>query len=76
MRIIIEVDDELMAKAMKAAGRSTKKETVHEALELLVRIRDSQRTMRELRGKVQWEGDLDAMRRADAPVHWPEHSEK
>jgi Arc/MetJ family transcription regulator len=73
MRITIEIDDELMAKAMKAAGRSTKEETVHAALELLVRIRDNQHKIRDLRGKVQWEGDLDAMRRADAPVHWPEH---
>jgi Arc/MetJ family transcription regulator len=76
IRITIEIDDKLMAKAMKAAGRSTKKETVHEALELLVRIRDSQRTMQKLRGKVQWEGDLDAMRRAGAPVHWPEHDKE
>ena len=31
----------------------------------LIRIRDNQRKMRDLYGKVQWEGDLDAMRRAE-----------
>jgi hypothetical protein len=32
------------------------------ALELLVRMR-AQQTLRSLRGKIEWEGDLDAMRR-------------
>jgi Arc/MetJ family transcription regulator len=43
MRTNIDIDDGLMTKAMKAAGKSTKKETVQEALELLIRIRDNQR---------------------------------
>jgi Arc/MetJ family transcription regulator len=62
MRTNIEIDDELMARAMQAAGKSTKKETVEEALELLVRMR-AQQALRSLRGKIEWEGDLDAMRR-------------
>jgi Arc/MetJ family transcription regulator len=65
MRTNIDIDDKLMAKAMKAAGKSTKKETVQEALELLVRIRESERKLRQLYGKIKWEGDLDAMRRAE-----------
>jgi Arc/MetJ family transcription regulator len=65
MRTNIDIDDRLMTRAMKAAGKSTKKETVQEALELLIRIRDNQRKMRDLYGKVQWEGDLDAIRRAE-----------
>jgi Arc/MetJ family transcription regulator len=62
VRTNIEIDDKLMKQAMKAAGTATKRETVEKALELLVRI-DGQKAIRRLRGKLQWEGDLDAMRR-------------
>jgi Arc/MetJ family transcription regulator len=61
MRTNIEIDDRLMAKAMKASGAPTKKAAVEEALKLLVRIRGQAR-IRELRGKIEWEGDLDTMR--------------
>jgi len=63
MRTNIDIDDELMAQAMRASGKKTKKETVEEALSLLVRSRRSADAMRAIRGKIDWEGDLDAMRR-------------
>ena len=47
---------------MKAAGAVTKRETVERALELLIRI-TSQKEIRKLRGKIKWEGDIDAWRR-------------
>ena len=62
MRTNIVIDDELMAKAMKATGLKTKRETVEVALERLVDM-DAQRAFRSLRGKINWVGDLDAMRR-------------
>lgn len=62
MRTNIVIDDELMAKAMKATGLKTKRETVALALERLVDL-DAQRKFRSLRGKIKWVGDLDAMRR-------------
>jgi Arc/MetJ family transcription regulator len=62
MRTNIDIDDDLMAEAMQASGKRTKKETVEEALELFVRMR-AQQKLRSLRGKIEWEGDLDAMRR-------------
>jgi Arc/MetJ family transcription regulator len=62
MRTNIVIDDELMAKAMKATGLKTKRETVELALERLVDL-DAQREFRSLRGKINWVGDLDAMRR-------------
>ena len=62
MRTNIDIDEKLMKRAMKAAGTTTKRETVEKALELLVRI-DGQTAIRKLRGKLQWEGDIDAMRR-------------
>ena len=37
MRTNIEIDDKLMAQAMKSSGASTKKAVVEEALRLLVR---------------------------------------
>lgn len=63
MRTNIDIDDHLMAQAMTASGKKTKKETVEEALNLLVRSRRSADAMRAIRGKMEWEGDLDAMRR-------------
>ena len=39
MRMNIEIDEKLMATAMKAGGYSTKKETVEAALKMLVRKR-------------------------------------
>lgn len=61
MRTNIVIDDELMAAALKASGLATKKEAVEEGLRLLVR-RNQQRELRKLKGKLAWDGDLDAMR--------------
>ena len=61
MRTNIVIDDKLIANAMKASGAPTKKAAVDEALRLLIRIK-GQQDLRSLRGKIKWEGDLDAMR--------------
>jgi len=62
MRTNIDIDDKLMGKAMKVTGLSTKRETVEEGLKLLVRMGE-QEAIRRARGKYQWQGDLDQMRR-------------
>jgi Arc/MetJ family transcription regulator len=62
MRTNIVIDDRLMAEALKVSGAKTKREAVELGLRTLVRIR-SQEGLRKLRGKLPWEGDLDAMRR-------------
>ena len=62
MRTTINIDDELMQRAMKASGLSTKRETVEAGLRLLVQLKAQQR-IRRYRGKLSWEGDLDSMRR-------------
>jgi Arc/MetJ family transcription regulator len=62
MRTNIEIDEKLMADAMKAMGTRTKRETVEKALEAQVSI-NRQLGIRELRGKIAWEGDIDAWRR-------------
>jgi len=61
MRTNIVIDDELMANALKASGLATKKDAVEQGLRLLIR-RSQQQTIRELRGQVKWDGDLDEMR--------------
>lgn len=61
MRTNIEIDDKLMAEAMKAMGTKTKRETVERALEAQVAIK-RQLGIRALKGKVEWNGNLDEMR--------------
>ncbi len=61
MRTNVVLDDDLVKKAQELTGIKTKKGVIDEALRLLVRLR-AQEKLRELRGKIDWEGDLDAMR--------------
>jgi Arc/MetJ family transcription regulator len=61
MRTNIEIDDELMRKAMRSSSRRTKRAVVEEGLQLLVKTR-AQVKLRRLRGKAQWQGDLEVSR--------------
>jgi Arc/MetJ family transcription regulator len=61
MRTNIVIDDTLMADALKVSGVRTKREAVELGLRALIRIR-RQEGVRRLRGKLAWEGDLNAMR--------------
>jgi len=61
MRINILIDDKLMREALRATGLKTKRETVDRGLRLLVQLKQ-QAEIRRLRGKLDWQGDLDAMR--------------
>ena len=63
MRTNIVIDDQLMADALKVTGLTTKKEAVERGLQLLVK-QNQQQAIRQLRGKLKWEGDLDEMRGA------------
>lgn len=65
MRTNIVIDEQLMREAMTAAGARSKRETVEMGLKLLL-TRRSQLAIKPLRGQLDWQGDLDAMRR-DAP---------
>jgi Arc/MetJ family transcription regulator len=62
VRTNIEIDDRLMAAAQKASGHATKKQTVEEALRLMVRLR-RQQDMGAAFGKFRWHGNLDRSRR-------------
>ena len=62
MRTNIEIDDGLLAEAQELAGTRTKKATVEFALAELVRRRRA-KGMLALRGKVEFDLDLDETRR-------------
>jgi Arc/MetJ family transcription regulator len=62
MRTNIVIDDKLMRDTLRATGLKTKREVVEEGLRSLLRLK-RQAGIRRLRGKLNWQGDLDAMRR-------------
>ncbi len=51
-----------MNEALALTNLNTKKAVVENALKLLIRVK-RQEKIRQQRGKLQWEGDLSAMRR-------------
>jgi Arc/MetJ family transcription regulator len=57
MRTNIEIDDSLMAEAQKLSGHATKKQTVEEALRLMVRLQ-RQKEVGAAFGKYRWRGNL------------------
>lgn len=61
MRTNIDIDDELIAKAMELTGLPTKKATVEEALRVLVQRQSQKNAIEEMHG-TGWEGDLEEMR--------------
>jgi Arc/MetJ family transcription regulator len=61
MRTNIELDDHLVDQAMRSTGAPTKKAVVEAGLRLLVQTH-AQTSLRKLRGKVQWQGDLNQSR--------------
>ena len=65
-RTNIELDDALVEKAMTLTGARTKREVVDIALRRLVEKGSLYRALRRLKGKLAWEGDVDASRSARA----------
>lgn len=61
MRTNIVIDDALMDDVLKATGLKTKREAVELGLKTLLLLRQ-QEQIKSLRGKLVWEGDLEAMR--------------
>ena len=62
MRTNIDIDDKLMAEAQKVSGHTTKKQTVEQALRLMVRLR-RQQDVDAAFGKYRWRGNLDRSRK-------------
>lgn len=61
MRTNIEIDDNLIQQAMRSSGVRTKRAAVEAGLRLLVKTH-SQVGIRKLKGKIQWEGNLNESR--------------
>ena len=61
MRTNIELDDQLVERAMRSSGARTKRAVVEVALRLLVKTHE-QSAIRRLRGKVEWVGNLNESR--------------
>lgn len=64
MRTNIVIDEKLMAQALKTTGAKTMREAVELGLKALVKV-GRQGQIRRLRGQVNWQGNLEAMRRDD-----------
>ncbi len=78
MRTNIDIDDDLMAEAMRITGETTKKAVVEAGLRKLVQINRQLEALEALRG-IGWDAGmtLDEMRRdcefrEDGTVYYPE----
>jgi len=67
VRTHIEIDEQLMKDALRATHLKTERDVVELGLRTLLKLRlRQQEDIKQFRGKLKWEGDLDAMR-ADTP---------
>jgi Arc/MetJ family transcription regulator len=66
MRTRIEIDPQLLADAMAAAGHTTKRAMVEAAVRTVVRLKRQKQAGMNLAG-IGWDGDLDAMREGRIP---------
>lgn len=60
-RTNIVLDDKLIAEALQITGLKTRREVVDYALKELI-LRNQQKELLKLRGKVKWEGNLNESR--------------
>ena len=61
MRTNVVIDDQLMERALRSSGCRTKRAAIESGLRLLVQV-NSQKKLRSLKGKINWDGDLERMR--------------
>ena len=61
MRTTLNIDDQALEAAMQYAGGRTKTEVINEALRRFSRAK-RRLALLELRGKVEWIGDVDDLR--------------
>ncbi|MDE2181176.1 MAG: type II toxin-antitoxin system VapB family antitoxin [candidate division NC10 bacterium] len=62
-RTNIDLDEKLTKEGLLIFHCKTKKELIHLALKELLKA-EKRKEILKLRGKLKWEGDLEAMRRA------------
>lgn len=61
MQTTLEIEDSLLQRAMVETGAPTQSSAVEAALRLLLQMH-AQQKLRELRGQVAWDGDLETSR--------------
>jgi Arc/MetJ family transcription regulator len=61
MRTNIVIDDKLMNDTLAATGLKTKREAVELGLRTLLKLKQQEK-IRQLRGRLAWVGEVDAMR--------------
>ena len=66
MRTHIDIDDALIARALRATGLKTKRAAVEEGLRALIRLHN-QKSILTLAGRERWTGDLAASREGRTP---------
>ena len=62
MQASFGIDSELLRDALQATGLSSEREVLEEGLRTLLQLRQ-QESLRDLYGTIEWEGNLDDMRR-------------
>ena len=66
-KTLVNINDTLMAKAKRISGLKKKVDIVNQALESFVREKEAESIL-DLKGKMEWKGDLKHMRK-DRKVH-------
>lgn len=61
MKTSVEVDNALVIDALKVTGLTAQDEVIELALKILIQMKH-QEAIKSLRGKLCWDGDLEAMR--------------
>ena len=64
MRTNIEIEGDVLNEYIRLSGTRTKKEAVHKALLEAIKA-EKKRQLAGMKGKVDWEGDLNQMRTYD-----------
>ena len=67
MRTNIVLDDVLVKRAQKLTGIRTKRDVIDTALRTLVRLQE-QSSIKDLRGKLHWDGNLSESRQGRVNV--------
>ena len=62
MRTTLNLDDAALAAAMRYSKSKTKTEVINQALRQFARTK-RRKGLLDLRGKVRWQGNLDALRK-------------
>ena len=61
MRTQLTINDELMSSVLQVTGLKSKREAVEQGLKLLLALKQ-QEQIKQFKGQLHWEGDLEQMR--------------